>query len=320
MNFRTIENLNSIIYENLHTIPKDVDLIVGIPRSGMLAATLLSLYLNLPLSDLDAMLRGDLYESGRTKKKDGWISEISQARKILIVEDSSSTGKSLEHFRERTNSFEYKERIIVLTVYVTDQTKELTDIWFENVPGPRMFEWNYLHHSRLDNMCFDIDGVLCVDPTEEENDDGEKYVHFIRNAPVKVAPTFPIGYIITSRLEKYREDTEYWLNKNNIQYGELIMMPFASKEERIRSGSHGAFKGSHYKRLKPTYLFVESNAKQAEEIARVSGKTVFCIENQRVYEESLLVKRQEKAKSLIKQLLPSKVKEMLKHIMNRKAY
>lgn len=317
MNFRTLENLNSIIYANLHKIPKDVDLIVGIPRSGMLAASLLSLYLNLPLSDIDAMLNGELYESGRTKQKDGWISDISQARKILVVEDSSSTGTSLERFRKKTSNFLYKERLVVLTVYVTEQTRGLTDIWFEDVPGPRMFEWNYLHHSRLDNMCFDIDGVLCVDPTEEENDDGEKYVHFIRNAPVKVAPTYQIGYIITSRLEKYREDTEYWLNKNNIKYGELIMMPYASKEERIRSGSHGAFKGEHYKRLKSTYIFVESNAKQAEEIARISGKTVFCTENQKVYEESLLVKKRENAMKGIKRILPSKVKTLLKRMINR---
>lgn len=27
--------------------------------------------------------------------------------------------------------------------------------------------------------CFDLDGVFCVDPTWEENDDGEKYRKFI---------------------------------------------------------------------------------------------------------------------------------------------
>lgn len=315
MNFRTVEDLTSIIFQNLHRIPKEIDLVVGIPRSGMLVASIISLYLNLPLTDFESLLEGKLYKSGRTKKNEGWISELCEARKILVVEDSSSTGNSLHEARSKSANFEFRDRIVMLIVYVNDETKGLADLWFENVGGPRMFEWNYLHHSRLDNMCFDIDGVLCVDPSEDDNDDGEKYIRFIRNAPTKVIPTYKIGYIITSRLEKFRSDTEYWLKKNNIQYGELIMMPFTSKEDRQKSGSHGTYKGNQYKRLKSTYMFIESNAKQAEEIARVSGKTVFCTENHKVYEESTLIKRGENMKSVIKKMLPQRLKAVLKHMI-----
>lgn len=317
MNFRTIGNLNSVIYKNLQKIPQDIDLIVGIPRSGMLAGSILSLLLNLPLTDFNSLLNGELFQSGRTKRKVEWISDISEARKILIVEDSSSTGKSISEAREKLDDFQYKDKIVFLTIYVTEETKKLTDIWFEVVNVPRMFEWNYLHHSRLDNMCFDIDGVLCEDPTKDQNDDGVKYIDFIRNAPVKVVPTYKIGYLVTSRLEKYRDDTEYWLKKNGIQYGELIMMPYATKEERLKHGSHGIFKGENYKRLKKAYMFVESEARQAEDIARVSGKTVFCTENQRVYSESDAVRRKEIAKKSIKKFLPPQIKVMLKRVLKR---
>nr|WP_321023979.1 phosphoribosyltransferase family protein [Eisenbergiella porci] len=317
MNFRTIGDLNSAIYKNLQRIPQEVDLVVGIPRSGMLAGSIISLLINEPLADFNSLLNGDLFQAGRTKRKAGWISDISEARKILVVEDSSSTGKSISEAREKLENFQYKDKIVFLTIYVTEETRGLTDIWFEVVDVPRMFEWNYLHHSRLDNMCFDIDGVLCEDPTPDQNDDGEKYIEFIRNAPVKVVPTYKIGYLVTSRLEKYRDDTDYWLKKNGIQYGELIMMPYASKEERLKHGSHGIFKGENYKRLKKTYMFVESEARQAEEIARVSGKTVFCTENQRVYTESNSVKRKEEAKKTIKKLLPPRVKSILKRMLKK---
>ena len=38
MNYRTISDLNQVILKRLHIIPRDIDLIVGIPRSGMFPA------------------------------------------------------------------------------------------------------------------------------------------------------------------------------------------------------------------------------------------------------------------------------------------
>ena len=46
MNYRNIADLNNTILQRLHIIPRDFDLIVGVPRSGMLPANLLALYLN----------------------------------------------------------------------------------------------------------------------------------------------------------------------------------------------------------------------------------------------------------------------------------
>ena len=264
MNFRSVSDLNCLINKNINLIPKDVDLIIGIPRSGLLAATLISLQLNLPLADTAALLNGTIFDSGITKNKNNWINSIEEARKILVVEDSSISGASLESFKKSIENFKYKDRIIILTIYVTEFTKKYTDLYFEVCTPPRMFEWNYFHHSGIINACFDIDGVLCQDPTEEENDDGDKYINFIRNVTPRIIPTKKIGYIVTSRLEKYRSDTEYWLKKNNIEYDQLIMLDLPSKEERQRLGNHGSFKGNIYRKLRKSNLFIESNRKQAE--------------------------------------------------------
>ena len=69
MNFRTYEDLSRIISNNLYKIPSDVDLVVGIPRSGLMVATMISLYLNLPLTDVDNFLEGKLISTGGTKVK-----------------------------------------------------------------------------------------------------------------------------------------------------------------------------------------------------------------------------------------------------------
>jgi len=56
MYYRSINDLNNIILQRLHILPKDFDLIVGVPRSGMLPANLLALYLNKPYTDLHSFI------------------------------------------------------------------------------------------------------------------------------------------------------------------------------------------------------------------------------------------------------------------------
>ncbi len=101
MEFRTINDLNNIIKRNLYKISEKFDLIVAVPRSGFLPATMLSLYLNIPMTDLDNFLDGKIYSLGRTKVKDTWIKSIDEAKHILIVEDSSASGTSLNEVKER---------------------------------------------------------------------------------------------------------------------------------------------------------------------------------------------------------------------------
>ena len=233
MNFVTIDELNCEIRNKLNLIPRTVDIVIGVPRSGMLVASLIALYLNLPLSDLDSFVKGEIYSLGKTKKNVDWISDISEARQILIVEDSSYTGASIREAKQRIQDSPYKDRVVFLAAIVTKDAKKLVDISFMERQPPRVFEWNMFHHQLVSRMCFDLDGVLCEDPTDEQNDDGEKYIDFVLNAPLKVKPTFEIGYIVTSRLEKYRDITEQWLKNNGIRYKELIMMQYKTKEERI---------------------------------------------------------------------------------------
>jgi len=52
-----------------------------------------------------------------------------------------------------------------------------------------VFEWNALHHSNPERFCVDIDGVLCRDPTEAENDDGESYLEFLPGWMRRYGPT-----------------------------------------------------------------------------------------------------------------------------------
>ena len=67
MHYRSVADLNEDIKANLHKIPEDVTLIVGVPRSGMLAANLIALYLNIPLTDIDNFIAGAAAMDERTR-------------------------------------------------------------------------------------------------------------------------------------------------------------------------------------------------------------------------------------------------------------
>ena len=136
-----------------------------------------------------------------------------------------------------------------------------------------------MHHSLLKKCCVDFDGILCEDPTKEQNDDGENYRNFILNATPKFIPSRPIGWIVTSRLKKYEEETLSWLRKYNIQFNSLIMLDMESAAELRAKKAHASFKAQIYGSLEEAALFIESEPHQAQEIAQLSKKNVFCPTN-----------------------------------------
>ena len=278
MNFVTYEQMIQSVYRNLHKIPRDVDLVVGIPRSGMLVANVIALDLNLPFTDLDSFIDGRLIGTGDTRKRADWIQSVQDAKHILVVDDSISKGDAIKKAKKKVRESFYTGKVSYCVAYALPTNFACIDIFFEICNHPRMFEWNYLHHWGLKNTCMDIDGVLCKDPTFLQNDDGKKYVEFLRSAEPYIIPTKPVGYLVTGRLEKYREETEQWLKENRVQYDQLIMLDCESAKSRAQI-SQGAFKAEIYRQKKDCFLFIESSLEQALEICKITGKQVYCTEN-----------------------------------------
>jgi uncharacterized HAD superfamily protein/hypoxanthine phosphoribosyltransferase len=274
MYYRNISDLNKIILKRLSIIPRDFDLIVGIPRSGMLPANLLALYLNKPYTDIHSFLNGHIYKAGARSQ----FFDIKDFKKILVVDDSIASGAAMEKCKEGFKDLSPDFSISYCAIYVIPGKEKMVDYYFEIVPLPRYFQWNILNHSTLEKACFDIDGVLCIDPTSEQNDDGEKYTDFILNAPPLFIPGSKIGTIVTSRLEKYRPETESWLKANNVKYNDLVMLNLPDMAARQKANSHSEHKAKVYM-SKPYVLFVESDLSQAVDINRIAKKPVLCTEN-----------------------------------------
>lgn len=284
MNYRSIADLSDTIRKNLHKLPRDIDLVIGVPRSGMLAANIIALYRNLKLSDIAGYLANAPLKQRNTRKI--LFEEIlrpSEAKHVLVVDDSIYTGGSLERVQALIAELGRQQKITYCTVYSTIESSHKPDVFFEIVSLPRSFEWNMMHREYLALCCLDIDGVLCLDPTGAENDDGSTYIHFLHNVLPLIVPSCKIGHLVTSRLEKYRSETEWWLDKHGIVHEHLHMLDLPDAKMRRRLNCHASFKAEVYRSLKDTELFIESEANQAAEIANMAGKPVLCYSMQKIY-------------------------------------
>ncbi|KKC27758.1 phosphoribosyltransferase family protein [Sphingomonas sp. SRS2] len=281
MEYRSFADLAASITRNSYRLPADVDLIVGIPRSGMLAANMMATHLNLPFVDLESYLAGLRPFVGRTVRDTMRVDGSETPGRVLVVDDSILSGTSMAEVRSRIEAERPGADVTYCAVYAVQEEHPEIDVWLELVQHPRIFQWNLMRHNRLADSCFDIDGVLCHDPADEDNDDGERYQQFLLNARPLLQPGVRIKHLVTSRLEKYRAETEKWLRTHAVDYENLWMLDGVTAEERRRLKLHAIHKAKVYRRTNAC-LFVESDDRQAVEIAELSGRPVLSVEGQRI--------------------------------------
>lgn len=272
MEYRGIPDLADDTRSFAEALPADIDLVVGIPRSGLLVANLLGLHLHVPLTDVDGLCNGRLL--GHGDRLDTPYS-FESMETVLVVDDTVHTGSEMTQTRERLAAYEFPFDLEFAAIYITPSGHEYVDHWSEVITPPRLFEWNILHHPMLSNACLDIDGILCRDPTPEENDDGERYREFLRCVEPNYIPDRRIGWLVTCRLETYREETEAWLERNGIEYDSLVMMDLPDKETRQQLGNHAEYKAEVYESTGAS-IFIESDPRQAARICDITNKSVFC--------------------------------------------
>ncbi len=193
--------LSDAIRSRLYEIPADVDLIVGIPRSGMVPAYQIGLFLNRLVCDIENFIADGTISHGHTRKLGIALTSLRQAQHILLVDDSIASGGSMQKALARVRESGYTGRVSTCAAIVAPSHKHSVDVSFITMPQPRLFEWNAFHHACVENACFDLDGVLCVDPTAHDNDDGPRYEKFLANARPLFRPTLRLGHIVSARLE-----------------------------------------------------------------------------------------------------------------------
>ena len=289
MKYITIDDLTKTIRTNIWKVPRDIDFIIGVPRSGMIAASIISSYLNVPLIDVNSFLAG--LEPAGGLRLNYFTESHHKTNKVLVIDDTVFGGTAMNNTRKRLSN-NTNLSFVFVCVYLEGVGINAVDIYLEDIRKYTnddnrivLYEWNiFQHHTKFMQKClYDIDGVFCVDPPDERNE--EEYLKYIANAKPLFIPRTKLGGIVTYRLSKNREITEKWLAEQGIQYNDLMMFKANSWQERHDSGiTSEMFKASIYADKPEMKLFVESSDYQAQRIARLSGKPVYCVETNKMYQ------------------------------------
>lgn len=283
MKYKSFEDLVNCIRKNLWKIPSDADIIVGIPRSGMIPALMIAELLHKRCTDIDSFIEGRILHCGGR----GRMIAPSPIRKVLVLDDTVFNGGAMRCAKEKLTSCSDKYEIIYGCVYAEGKdAKSFVDIYLEDnyVPGPHwLYEWNILHHYQnvSKNTMWDIDGLVCKEPPPDT--DADAYEAFLPNAVPMVIPTTEIGAFVTYRLEKYRSVTQGWLAKHGICYRQLHMFNAPDRDSRARMESSAEYKARLYGEAQWAKLFFESSKSQAIKINQITGKPVFSYEDGKLY-------------------------------------
>lgn len=251
--------------------------VVGIPRSGMLPASMIAMWLNVPIYFLDPQ-NNLLPMSGATKF--GGIRMLDYKGSngsLLVVDDTVYAGTAMKNIGPR-----FLEDVYFAAVYVKPEAKEFVDFYAKELPPPHLLEWNLFNCTYIEQALLDFDGIFCPNVPHGVCQDEQKYIDYIKNVkpfPHRIPKTSCKG-IVTARLEKYRDITEWWLKKHGINYGFLKMYP--TEDEAKRDKNHieesSTFKANVFLESYQAKFFIESDRSEAIRIRKKSGKLVICPE------------------------------------------
>jgi hypothetical protein len=266
MTYKSYNDLHvSIVHGLLPQIPMDVTRVVGVPRSGLLVASMVAFdrHIHLGAHGVGGIDGGD-----RTKH-----CMVPDTGRVLVIDDSVTRGIKIAVAKAEIEAA--GRSVLTAAVYVSREKANLVDLHGEILEHPRIFAWNLFNHGLGPRMMFDMDGVLCKDP-DVYDDDGEGYRSCIAGIRPLRLPRWPIGYICTNRIGRWRDVTEAWLSRHGVRYGKLLMHPAGSAAERRRNmmGHKIECYGNS-----DAVLFVESSRAQAVAIADATGRPVLSLED-----------------------------------------
>lgn len=246
--------------------------IIGVPRSGMLAASMIGLELNLPVitptQTIDSFFSSRFIGARHIDLEKGmW----------LVVDDSVRSGASIENAKQIAVEVNNKNETAILTagLYCTEEGRWHSNFSYKIIEQPRCFEWNLFHSSQTSTTVFDIDGVFCQDPDFQEEDNNANILEHIQTAKLLRKISRPCLALCTSRLEKYKKQTVEWLRKHGIRYQQLAMCPCGTVKERRNIGT-AKIKAEFYNSKNQANLFVESSEHTAREMAKFTDKPILC--------------------------------------------
>ena len=271
MHYRTVADLNNDILEWSRRLPDEIDLVVGIPRSGLLVANLLALAMNVPFTDVEGLVAGRLLSGGDRLGRNNLLSQDDRVLRILVVDDSVWSGGQMARARTRIAEAHLRHHIAYGAVYVVPDGACLVDTYHSKVPVPRAFEWNILHHPALAKSCVSLEGTI-LPATQSQPTDAVR----LRRVRPQFRPTQNIGCLVALQPEASRPALTAWLGEHGIRHDTLALItpPTVSgrSEDDVLREKTALYRSSR------AWIYIEASGGAAARLARSARRPVYCFE------------------------------------------
>jgi hypothetical protein len=238
-------------------LPKDFDCILGVPRNGLLVASVLALKMGKPLSTADDFVRGIVWTSRGYEKP-------STYKRVLLVEDAVNSARTMKEDIAKLKA--YDANLEVKTGCLFPQNPEMqkwVDYYYaitHNAPA----EWHMHSFFKGRILAVDLDGVLLDE----------------KSGNPLLIPAFPVEAVITARTEADRQKVESWLKSHGVRYNRLIMFEGNLNERSVKRISR--YKADQLLRIGAEW-FWESEPDLSEAICRIAKIPVYCPVNHKIY-------------------------------------
>lgn len=272
--------------------------IIGVPRSGMIPASIVATHTNLPLFNISKS-RGIVYTGGGFREN--YLKYNDIYGHYLLVDDSVCSGNQIIEIKKmiellnRNNIKKGLPEIEVRYSVVYASSPDFVDYYSVVHNKIHIFEWNIFNNFCIEGItpikclsggcCLDWDGILNSDcDFKHTSNNEEDVVNWIKTVkPHRWLPRLSkVPAIISFRLEKHRRYCLDWLEKWGIECNLLKLHPANTFEERDRNFDVAGYKGKFFKDSDYS-LFFESCPVQSQIIANVACKPVCCPTNGKFY-------------------------------------
>lgn len=285
----TIEWSRVILYKDLLNKTRELlpDLagvratgIIGMPRSGMLPASIIAMELALPLLAYDRTTKS-IYNIGEGRRRG--LLDGSKREKYILVDDSVCSGEQMLSAIKALSEVLGHKKTVTCSIFANPGAKYTPHIVGARYSPPHFFEWNVFQNFMTEKIAFDMDGIICADPPPIAWSEGKEYEEWIRNPQLLHVPITKNGVVVISaRSERFRRETEDWLNAAGIKVKALILCNNSLVKTPENVGKWKAEKILQARIEHGISYYMESSYLISREISSRVGIPVICWEDKTV--------------------------------------
>lgn len=263
-----------LVQDTLTLIPRLVGYqsIIAVARSGLTPATILAQMLHLPLYIL-RQTPGDIIHAGHGWRLHGRQIELA---KPLLVDDTIGSGVSLRRALEVATA--QGVTCDTCVIYQHPKAELQATHCARYLPNPHVLEWNVGNSPYSDRIVWDMDGLICEDCPPECDDDGGRYLDWLRSVQPRCLTRRSRITIATGRREKWRAETLAWLDRYGVRAdlrmhadGDRTFESIVSHKARICAEFPDTAPHGHDHSI----AMLESDPHQAPAIERLVGRPVW---------------------------------------------